>query len=335
MYVKLKAYKEDHGNINMSHWSHFDHNKKLGRWCHHQRLYYNRYRMGRGSKANYRGMCRERIQLMEAIGFKWKVSNPKERSDNSDAKNEEEDDDGNDNLKPKAKKDSTTTSEMKSPPSTSKRSSRSVLSISSGDSSTDVLLDSIKQREKRPLRAVRVASAAAAAVAEKNSLSLVNSSISPLSATTNTPSSSNPRSLRKRQAPTVFSYTYDDYETPTMKKMTPSNKHNSNNKHSDYKDNASLSKAENWDDKIRRLTEFKRIHGHCDVPRRYVPDMKLGKWVDGQRSSYKKYQQDGGSKGRIGMGPSRIKQLQSLGFRWSLRRLKPYPLKPMPKRGKF
>ena len=58
--------------------------------------------MGRGSKANYRGMCRERIQLMEAIGFKWKVSNPKERSDNSDAKNEEEDDDGNDNLKPKA-----------------------------------------------------------------------------------------------------------------------------------------------------------------------------------------------------------------------------------------
>ena len=56
-------------------------------------------------------------------------------------------------------------------------------------------------------------------------------------------------------------------------------------------------------------------------------DMKLGKWVDYQRTGYKKFKL-GQSKGKNGMNKTRIKRLEDIGFHWSFRDggRKPMPL---------
>lgn len=38
-----------------------------------------------------------------------------------------------------------------------------------------------------------------------------------------------------------------------------------------------------------KLLEYKKEHGHCLVPKRYPPDMKLGTWVHTQRIQYRKF----------------------------------------------
>ena len=39
---------------------------------------------------------------------------------------------------------------------------------------------------------------------------------------------------------------------------------------------------------FHRLLKFKDENGHCIVPKRYPPDMKLGTWVHTQRIQYRK-----------------------------------------------
>lgn len=51
--------------------------------------------------------------------------------------------------------------------------------------------------------------------------------------------------------------------------------------------------AERWDQMFARLCEFKRIHGHCLVPNRYINDPSLGAWVSTQRRHYKILLSDG------------------------------------------
>lgn len=43
-----------------------------------------------------------------------------------------------------------------------------------------------------------------------------------------------------------------------------------------------------WDQMFERLLAFKAATGHCMVPKRYPPDMKLGTWVHTQRIQYRK-----------------------------------------------
>eukprot|EP00339_Tiarina_fusa_P008798 CAMPEP_0117025770 /NCGR_PEP_ID=MMETSP0472-20121206/19007_1 /TAXON_ID=693140 ORGANISM="Tiarina fusus, Strain LIS" /NCGR_SAMPLE_ID=MMETSP0472 /ASSEMBLY_ACC=CAM_ASM_000603 /LENGTH=877 /DNA_ID=CAMNT_0004732585 /DNA_START=316 /DNA_END=2949 /DNA_ORIENTATION=- len=43
-----------------------------------------------------------------------------------------------------------------------------------------------------------------------------------------------------------------------------------------------------WDHMFGRLMAFKEANGHCMVPKRYPPDMKLGTWVHTQRIQYRK-----------------------------------------------
>jgi hypothetical protein len=43
-----------------------------------------------------------------------------------------------------------------------------------------------------------------------------------------------------------------------------------------------------WDQMFGRLLAFKEANGHCMVPKRYPPDMKLGTWVHTQRIQYRK-----------------------------------------------
>lgn len=64
-----------------------------------------------------------------------------------------------------------------------------------------------------------------------------------------------------------------------------------------------------WERMFDRLVEFKRIHGHCNVPQKGGGDKRLGKWVNTQRTQCN----------RGTLRPDRKQQLDSIGFVWSLR----------------
>jgi len=63
-----------------------------------------------------------------------------------------------------------------------------------------------------------------------------------------------------------------------------------------------------WDVSLDRLREFKKIHGHCNVPPNYPKDRKLGIWVHNQRRFWKEGV----------LGEDRTARLSALGFEWNL-----------------
>ena len=68
-----------------------------------------------------------------------------------------------------------------------------------------------------------------------------------------------------------------------------------------------------WSTKIELLSDFKREHGHCDVPQSYI-DSSLAIWTKKQRSLYKAKM--AGEKSP--MSDDRIEQLNKLGFKWAI-----------------
>jgi hypothetical protein len=67
-----------------------------------------------------------------------------------------------------------------------------------------------------------------------------------------------------------------------------------------------------WDDRLSELAEYRKIHGHCNVPRSYSKNTQLANWVMHQRKQYKLH-----SEGKTSaMTLSRIQELESLGFGW-------------------
>jgi hypothetical protein len=69
-----------------------------------------------------------------------------------------------------------------------------------------------------------------------------------------------------------------------------------------------------WEDRLSELADYRKIHGHCNVPQRYNKNTKLGQWVGTQRKQYR-LQQEGKTSH---MTLSRIKELESLGFKWRI-----------------
>jgi hypothetical protein len=67
-----------------------------------------------------------------------------------------------------------------------------------------------------------------------------------------------------------------------------------------------------WDDRLSELADYRKIHGHCNVPARYSYNSKLGKWVSTQRQQYKMLREGK----TLSMTPFRIQALESMGFEW-------------------
>jgi hypothetical protein len=63
---------------------------------------------------------------------------------------------------------------------------------------------------------------------------------------------------------------------------------------------------------LSELAEFGKIHGHCNVPRKYNENTKLDQWVSTQRINYRWHEEGKASP----MTTYRIKALESLGFEW-------------------
>jgi hypothetical protein len=70
-----------------------------------------------------------------------------------------------------------------------------------------------------------------------------------------------------------------------------------------------------WEDRLSELADYRKVHGHCNVPHRYSKNPKLGEWVGTQRTNYKLR--------REGKTPCisaiRIQVLERLGFQWIYR----------------
>eukprot|EP00591_Stephanopyxis_turris_P005053 CAMPEP_0195514126 /NCGR_PEP_ID=MMETSP0794_2-20130614/5601_1 /TAXON_ID=515487 /ORGANISM="Stephanopyxis turris, Strain CCMP 815" /LENGTH=384 /DNA_ID=CAMNT_0040642295 /DNA_START=179 /DNA_END=1330 /DNA_ORIENTATION=+ len=70
-----------------------------------------------------------------------------------------------------------------------------------------------------------------------------------------------------------------------------------------------------WKVRLKELMEYKENNGHCNVPRRFTENPRLGNWVQQQRDLYKRFN-DGKSSS---LTEDRIAALEDLGFEWSIR----------------
>lgn len=68
-----------------------------------------------------------------------------------------------------------------------------------------------------------------------------------------------------------------------------------------------LVEQEAWQRMLERLIEFKDTHGHCNVPQKGDGDKRLGKWVNTQRTHFK----------RGTLKSDRVQQLDAIGFVWN------------------
>jgi hypothetical protein len=69
-------------------------------------------------------------------------------------------------------------------------------------------------------------------------------------------------------------------------------------------------------------TEYKKEHGHCNVPARYAANRRLGIWVSAQRQQFKIMKQMPDSAKQRRSAPltnERIGFLNDLGFTWTIR----------------
>jgi hypothetical protein len=69
-----------------------------------------------------------------------------------------------------------------------------------------------------------------------------------------------------------------------------------------------------WGDRLSELADYRKIHGHCNVPQKYSENTKLGRWVAKQRSNYWLHAEGKTSP----MTTFRIQELESLGFEWGV-----------------
>jgi hypothetical protein len=67
-----------------------------------------------------------------------------------------------------------------------------------------------------------------------------------------------------------------------------------------------------WEYRLNELADYRKIHGHCNVPTSYSENTKLATWVGKQRQQYKLHLK--GKKSQMIL--PRIQKLESLGFRW-------------------
>jgi hypothetical protein len=65
-----------------------------------------------------------------------------------------------------------------------------------------------------------------------------------------------------------------------------------------------------WEDRLSELADYRKIHGHCNVPKNNSENTKLGKWVAYQRYQYRMQQEGKPS----AMTLPRIQGLERIGF---------------------
>jgi hypothetical protein len=67
-----------------------------------------------------------------------------------------------------------------------------------------------------------------------------------------------------------------------------------------------------WEDRLSELADYRKVHGHCNLPRKYSENAKLGEWVTTQKRQNRLHRK--GETSAITL--LRIQALDSLGFEW-------------------
>lgn len=70
-----------------------------------------------------------------------------------------------------------------------------------------------------------------------------------------------------------------------------------------------------WEKMLEELKDFKKEHGHCEVPSKYPDNLALATWVSRQRAQYKLYCNNESN----GMPENRVAALNKVGFKWGVR----------------
>uniref|UniRef100_A0A7S3V7X2 Helicase-associated domain-containing protein n=1 Tax=Chaetoceros debilis TaxID=122233 RepID=A0A7S3V7X2_9STRA len=78
-----------------------------------------------------------------------------------------------------------------------------------------------------------------------------------------------------------------------------------------------------FDQRVEDLKDFKKIHGHCNVPYSHAPDPSLGTWCSEMRKGYKVIKADSEGR-RNGLNVDKIKRLEDIGFQWCIRAVKDF-----------
>lgn len=68
-----------------------------------------------------------------------------------------------------------------------------------------------------------------------------------------------------------------------------------------------------WYDRYNELNEYRRIHGHCNVPQKHAPNAALGIWVNKMRMEKKRYDEDE----RSALSQEKIDALEAIDFAWA------------------
>jgi hypothetical protein len=68
-----------------------------------------------------------------------------------------------------------------------------------------------------------------------------------------------------------------------------------------------------WENRLTELADYRKIHGHCNVPQNSSENTKLAKWVKTQRYQYKLHLE-----GKSPMTTLRVQELESVGFEWHI-----------------
>ncbi len=76
-----------------------------------------------------------------------------------------------------------------------------------------------------------------------------------------------------------------------------------------------------WEQMFSLLEDFKKVHGHCNIPQNWRENKQLGKWVNTQRTHFK----------RGKLRADRLRQLEGVGFIWDLRPNYQRPAREIPR----
>jgi hypothetical protein len=93
------------------------------------------------------------------------------------------------------------------------------------------------------------------------------------------------------------------------------NEHSQKRLNSKHPSNLYGREGRQWKDRLSELADYRKIHGHCNVPDTHSENLKLGIWVRTQRQQYRLHHVEGKTPP---MSNFRIQELEGIGFKWKV-----------------
>ena len=114
-------------------------------------------------------------------------------------------------------------------------------------------------------------------------------------------------------------YEFEDYsEEESEDDSEDESEEDSEDESEDYSERKNSDNDINWENKLKQLIEFHKIHGHYNVPARWEEDLNLN-WVHNQKAQWRNYEVDPATSE---MSAERVFTLQKMGVIDSWRKVR-------------